>query len=357
MSRYMTLGSSSPGAPSLRGVPRRPRASTTARARCVPSGVATSNVPSSAAAPTRLLAEVDVQARAPGPAPPSAPGSPPSGTPRGRAGRGGEASTGCSSTIFRRGIVEERAAQVRLLLQDDVGEAALHAGSAAERPAGPAPTISTSTTSRGGGVRTAGAPRCAPPRGGPGRSRSRPGPGRGPRRPGTGPGCPSRSTRPPAACRRGTEVSQAHLDGAHRAGVLAAGVPDAAQAVDHRGRPAHHAQHVALRAGGHAGAAADAHAGVDLGELGGGAVHAELRGLDACAPGRGAGGGGRTRAYGTTTTGTTAPPRTRSRTASVSPPPSEPVPRFERSARSPSRSSPTAYSRSARRNAWRANGP
>ena len=103
---------------------------------------------------------------------------------------------------------------------------------------------------------------------------------RAPRPPGTGRACRSRSTRPPAACPRGTcrspRPTWIALD---RAGLLAARVADAAHAVDDGGGAADHAQHVALRTGGDARAAADAARGVDVGELGGRPVDAERRRL------------------------------------------------------------------------------
>ncbi len=71
------------------------------------------------------------------------------------------------------------------------------------------------------------------------------------------------------------EIAQADLDRADRAGVGAAAVADAPQPVDHHRHAADHAEHVAFRAGAHAGAAADAAHRVDEGELGDRAVDAE----------------------------------------------------------------------------------
>ena len=89
------------------------------------------------------------------------------------------------------------------------------------------------------------------------------------------------------------EVAQADLDGADRAGLLAARVADAAHAVDDGGGAADDAQHVALRAGGDARAAADA---AQRDRCTGTARSGGRRRAPpppACARGRGAAGGGR----------------------------------------------------------------
>ena len=75
------------------------------------------------------------------------------------------------------------------------------------------------------------------------------------------------------------DVAQAHLDGADGASLGTFAVADAADAVDHHGLPHHDTQHITLRTGRHASAAADAGPRVDQRVLARGFVHPEFAGL------------------------------------------------------------------------------